>query len=79
MRQKYVEPDFRPNLKEGVSQCAICRKVVKNSVWRGFMSYDGFFVIHPEDIAFAPTGSWHDVGSNCVKRIGREWFLKNHF
>jgi len=74
IRTKYIAPDFRPALKDDVVQCAVCRKTVKSGTWEGFILDAGFFVVHPDDVYGDQQGSWQRVGSECVRRIGKEWF-----
>lgn len=81
-RSKYTDPDYRRDPKTKVF-CFICQRDIAGVKFYGHSVYNGQpEVVHPEDSAIADREvpivdnyGMLPAGSECVKRIGKEWFV----
>lgn len=78
-RTVFLDPDYRRDPKTPVF-CCVCQKDIGGTP--GFTARlvdGGVSAVHPDDEHLVPDGladdyGTHPVGSDCARRIGREWF-----
>src|SRR5690349_616698 len=84
IRARYLDPDFRRDPRTN-HYCCACQKDLKQGrpYRRAMVAYSGFYVIHPDQWAEAPSAPPYcghaaeaeirPIGLDCAARLGLDW------